>query len=453
MSLRLSVVLDQLRSRMWFIPGAFVLGALLMALLVVSLDRLTDESLGGSLGGILFAGGPDSARLVLSTIAAAMLTFTGLVYSVTMLVLQLASSQLSPRVMRTFLRDRVNQGVLGMFVATFLYALLVLREVRSPPYDIAFVPVIAVTLVYVFLVASVAAFVFYIHHMAEAIRAANVLHSVADETRVAICRLYPEGIGDQPIYDAPALAERPPDIVLALERGPGVVVAIEADAFVRFAQDHNVRVELPHMVGDFVPTGAQLVRIWRRGPSPPDDELPTFALLRAIDIGGERTMTQDAAFGFRQIVDIAERALSPGTNDPTTAVQALDELHDLLRRLARREIPSAVRLADDGSPLLQLPRPDWPDYVALALDEIRLYGAGSIQIARRLRYLLLDLKAVAPLHRQEPLDRQLRLLDAAILARYELPDDRRSAAEPSPSGMGPVRTPAQGTGTEQGKTP
>ena len=447
MSVRLSFVLDQLRSRMWFIPGVFVVGALLAALLVVPLDRLADQALGGRLGGILFAGGPDSARLVLSTIAAAMLTFTGLVYSVTMLVLQLASSPLSPRVMRTFLRDRVNQGVLGLFIATFLYALLVLREIRSPPNDAAFVPAIAVTLVYLLLVASVASFVFYIHHMAEAIRAAHVLRSVADETRGAINRLYPEGIGEEPTRPVPVLATRPPDTVVDLERGPGVIIGIDGEALVRFAEDHCVTAELPYMIGDFVSTGAPLVRIWRK-PSTPQGELPTGTLSRAIQIGGERTMTQDVAFGLRQIVDIAERALSMGTNDPTTAVQALDELHDLLRRLARREFPSPIRLADDGSPLLRLPRPDWPDYVALALDEIRQYGAGSIQIARRLRYLLLDLKAVVPAHRQGPLDRQIRLLDAAIAARYDLSEDRASAAEPSPSGMGPAEAPVLAAGTE-----
>ncbi len=453
MSDRLSLILDQLRSRMWFIPGAFVVGALLAALVVVPLDRLADQALGGRLSGILFAGGPDSARLVVSTIAAAMLTFTGLVYSVTMLVLQLASSQLSPRVMRTFLRDRVNQGVLGLFIATFLYALLVLREIRSPPNGAAFVPTIAVTLVYALLLASVAAFVFYIHHMAEAIGAAHVLRSVADETRSAISRLYPEGIGEEPTRPVPELVMRPPETVIDLERGPGVIIAIDEEALVRFALDHDVTVDLPHMVGDFIPTGAPLVRIWRKPSMPAGQELPTRALSRAIQIGGERTMTQDAAFGFRQIVDIAERALSPGTNDPTTAVQALDELHDLLRRLARREFPSPIRVADDGSALLRLPRPDWPDYVALALDEIRQYGAGSIQVARRLRYLLLDLKVVAPEHRQEPIDRQIRLLDAAIEARYDVSEERHSAAEPSPSGMGSAEVPVLAAGTEEGKTP
>ncbi|MGK2852256.1 MAG: DUF2254 domain-containing protein, partial [Candidatus Limnocylindrales bacterium] len=289
MPARLALILDQLRSQMWFIPGVFVVGALMAALLLVPIDRLVDQALGDRLSSLLFAGGPDSARLVLSTIAAAMLTFTGLVYSITMLVLQLASSQLSPRVMRTFLRDRFNQGVLGLFIATFLYALLILREIRSPPNDTAFVPAIAVTLVYVLLVASVAAFVFYIHHMAEAIRAANVLRSVGDETRDTIGRLYPGGIGEEPIRPVPTLPTRPPEIVVDRERGPGVIIAIDEEALVQLARDHSVTAELLHMVGDFVPTGAPLVRIWRKPSMPTEPELPTGALSGAIQIAGERT--------------------------------------------------------------------------------------------------------------------------------------------------------------------
>ena len=155
MSVRLAGLFDQLRSRLWFIPGVFVVGSAVAAFVLVPVDRLIDQSVASTLSGVLFAGGPDSARLVLSTIAAAMLTFTGLVYTVTMLVLQLASSQLSPRVMRTFLRDRVNQSVLGLFIATFLYALLVLREVRSPANGAAFVPALAVTFTYLLLIGSV----------------------------------------------------------------------------------------------------------------------------------------------------------------------------------------------------------------------------------------------------------------------------------------------------------
>ena len=360
-SLRLVAFLDRLRSRLWFIPGTMVIGSALLAFTLAGIDRIVDQSVESSLGGILFAGGPDSARLVLSTIAAAMLTFTGLVFTVTMLVLQLASAQLSPRVMRTFLRDRLNQGVLGLFIATFLYALLLLRDVRSPLNGPAFVPAIAVTVAYGLVLASVGLFVVYIHHMAQAIRAATVLRSVADETREAIRRLYPEGVGDEPAVQVPSTPERPPDGVATLDRSPGVITSVDEDALLGVAAEHGISVELTHMVGDFVPTGAPLLRVWRgsNGPANRDAEspLPLDALARAIQTGTERTMTQDAAFGFRQIVDIAERALSPGINDPTTAVQALDQLHDLLRRLARRRIPSPVRLADDGSALLRLPGP------------------------------------------------------------------------------------------------
>jgi uncharacterized membrane protein len=442
LSVRLAALADRLRSSLWFIPGAFALGSIVASVALVALDHLVDRTVAGSLSGVLFAGGPDSARLVLSTIAAAMLSFTGLVFTVTMLVLQLASSQLSPRVMRTFLRDRLNQVVLGLFVATFVYSLLVLREVRSPSAGQAFVPAIAVTVAYALLIASVASFILYIHHMAQAIRAATVLRSVADETRSAIERLYPAGIAAEPEPPAPELPSGPAAEVALLQRSPGVITSVDADALVRQAREQHLVVEMTLMVGDFIATGAPILRIWRKDGAGDAEPMPIESLAASVHTGPERTMTQDAAFGFRQIVDIAERALSPGVNDPTTAVQALDQLHDLLRRLARRQIPSQVRLAEDGSVLLRLPRPDWDDYVSLALDEIRHYGAGSIQVARRLRYLLLDLQAVAPAFRQGAIERQLRLLDAALAGEYEFRDDRRAAAAPSPSGQGPAEVPA-----------
>ncbi len=437
---RLAAFLDWLRTRLWFIPGMFMLSALLLALILVHVDRALDPSVAGDLSGILFAGGPDSARPVLATIATAMLTFTGVVYSITMLVLQLASSQLSPRVMRTFLRDRLNQAVLGLFIATFLYALLVLREVRSPTGSAAFVPAISITFAYGMLIASVAFFILYIHHVAQSIRAATVLRSVGDETRDAIRRLYPEGIAEEPERPVPTMPDRPPDLVMRLARAPGVITAVDDEKLVRLAIENELTIELPHMVGDFVPQGATLLHVWAAGDDL-DDGIGG-ALAATIHTGLERTMTQDAAFGFRQIVDIGERALSPGVNDPTTAVQALDELHDLLRRLATRDLPSAVRLSDEGAPLLRLPRPDWADYVSLALDEIRQYGVGSLQVARRLRYLLLDLLEVAPASRAEPVRRQIRLLDASLAEGFESREDRRAAASPSPSGQGPESTPA-----------
>ena len=443
LSIGIQARLDWLRSRLWLIPGAFAIGATVAAFALVQVDHLVDESMPGDLGGVLFAGGPESARLVLSTIAAAMLSFTGLVFTVTMLVLQLASNQLSPRVMRTFLRDRTNQSVLGLFVATFLYSLLVLRDVRSPGDGGSFVPAIAVTVAYLLLVASVGAFVFYIHHMAQAIRAVSVLRSVGDETRAAIERLYPDGIDDEPEGQRPGLPARAPDQLIAQEHRPGVITAVDEEHLVAIAREHALTVAFLHQVGDFVPQGAPLFALWSRADDPAEKPLGG-QLVDAVQIGQERTMTQDAAFGFRQIVDIAERALSPGVNDPTTALQALDQVHDLLRRLALRGFPASFRLDENGDVLLHLPRPGWADFVALGIDEIRQYGSGSIQIARRLRHLLLDVRTVAPPAREAPLLRQLRLLDAGITEAFSTPEDRLAAAVPSASGQGPAEDPSQG---------
>ncbi len=442
LSVRIQARLDWLRSRLWFIPGTFAGGAVLASFIVVAVDRRVDEHLVGDVSSVLFSGGPDSARLVLSTISAAMLTFTGLVFSITMLVLQQASSQLSPRVMRTFLRDRVNQAVLGLFVATFLYSLMILREVQTPSTGSPFVPLIAVSVAYLLLVASVGAFIVYIHHMAQAIRAISVLRSVANETRTAITRLYPEGIGDEPEAKLPPLPRRAPDWVVVLDGEAGVVTSVDDGWLVHLAREDELTIEFLHMVGDFVPYGAPLLRVWSRAGGDSPAEPPTDGLRNAIQVGQERTMTQDTAFGFRQIIDIAVRALSPGVNDPTTALQALDQLHDLLRRLAIRQIPAPSRLDEDGAVLLYLPRPDWADYVSLALDEIRQYGSNSIQIARRLRHLLLDLQAVAPPFRQGPILRQMRLLDAGLKESFAFREDRQAAAQPSPSGQGPSESPA-----------
>ncbi len=442
LSIGIQARLAWLRSRMWFIPSVFAIGATIAAFVLVPVDRLLDQAMPGYLSGVLFVGGPESARLVLATIGTAMLSFTGLVFTVTMLVLQLASGQLSPRVMRTFLRDRTTQSVLGLFVATFLYSLLVLREVRSPVVGSSFVPAITVTVAYLLLVASVGAFVFYIHHMAQAMRAVSVLGSVGDETRAAIDRLYPERIGEEPESPIPGLPARAPDQLAIQEHTPGVLISVDEEQLMEIAGEHTLTVALLHQIGDFVPQGAPLLALWSRADGPPDETLVGH-LAGAVQIGRERTMTQDAAFGFRQIVDIAERALSPGVNDPTTALQALDQIHDLLRRLAVRGFPSPVRLDEKGDLLLYLPRPGWPDYVALAIDEIRQYGSGSIQIARRLRHLLLDVRTVAPAAREEPIVRQLRLLDAGITQAFSAPEDRLAAAVPSASGQGPAEDPSQ----------
>jgi len=403
--LEIGSVRERVRQSLWFIPGLFAVGAGALALGLLAID----QELSGEGGGFFqFGGTAEGARSVLSTIAQSMLTFTGLVFTITMLVLQLASSQLSPRVMRTFLRDRSNQVVLGLFVATFLYTLLVLRDVRTPVGDEAgFVPGLSIWVAFLLLVASVAAFVYYIDHMAHAIRASTVIDNIATETREAIDRLFPDPASSQP-DDGPVEGVADlgqPDAVLGSDR-PGVLVAVDESELLAATSAPDRCAELIPVLGDYVPEDAPLYRTWGRWDRAAEDRLRA-----AVELGRERTMQQDPAFGFRQLVDVAARALSPGTNDPTTAVQALDRLHDLLRRLATREFPPAVRLRGDGSVRARLPRPGWDDYVRLAVEEVRVYGKGHVQVVRRLRALLHDLESVVPEERQAILRHELQRLD------------------------------------------
>ena len=379
MSRYLSRITDALRTGFWAVPTACVLFALLLALGLVEVDRALDDQLGR----FAFGAGPDGAREVLSAITTSMITFTGLVFSITIVVLQLTSSQFSPRVLRTFLRDRQTQLSLGVFVATFVYAVMVLRTVDSSD-GARFVPAIATTVGVVLLLASVGVFVGYIHHIATAIQVSSLVRAVGDETRGVIQRRLTV---DAPQRQRPIALGAPTRQVLSPTYG--VVTAVDDRLLVAAAHEAGVVLSLRVALGTFVPEGAPLLDV--HGDGPIDDD----ALARCIRLGKDRTMAHDVAFGFRQLVDVAERALSPGTNDPTTAVQALDELHDLLRRLATRPLPDGVHRDDDGRLCLLTRALRFEDFLDLALREVEHYGADSSQVQQRIDVLLDDLATVA----------------------------------------------------------
>ncbi len=410
--LRFAALREYLRSSLWFIPLSFTVASILLAELLLTLDTRFPS------GGAVFGGTAEGARSILSTIAQSMLSFTALVFTVTMLVLQLASSQLSPRVMRTFLRDRGNQVVLGLFVATFVYTLVVLRDIRTPvDGGEGFVPGIAVTAAFVLLLASVAAFIYYIDHMAHAIRATTVMDSIANETFAAMDRLFPDVRGAGIVEDISA-EPYPGSTSDVRAEGWGVVVAVDESALLELAAVDDRAVRLVPTVGDAISRGAPLFQLSGQWNGPDTDRLR-----QTVSLGQERTLQQDVAFGIRQLVDIALRALSSGINDPTTAVQALDRIEEVLRRLAARQFPSPLRCDAAGLPRLWMAWPTWASYLELATDEIRLAGAGQPLVARRLRTMLEDVAAVAPAER--------RLATWAVMHRLE----RRSAQRPG-------RTPA-----------
>lgn len=426
MTLPLAQLRQRLQTSLWTLPAV----AVVLALGGVQALTEVDRRLGPKADRwYLFAGQAESARELLSTIATSMLTFTALVFSITILVLQLASSQFSPRVIGTFLRDRRTQMTLAVFVGAFVYAMALLPEVRAESEEgHGFVPALAIFVAFVLVLVSVAVFIQYVHHMAHAIRAVEVIRRVGDDTRRSLEHLYPEEVLEEP--PAGRAPEGPPDGVLVLEGHAGVLSHVDAEGLLEVACEQEVVIALVPRMGDFVPRGAPLFRVWGTA------RLEASRLRPLVGIAAERTHLQDPAFGFRQLVDIAERALSPGINDPTTAVQAIDQLHDLLRLLAVRRFPSQVRADEEGRVRLVLPAPDWDSYVRLAVDEIRQYGAGSLQVMRRLRALLEDLLKVAPEERRAVLEAQRTLLDRATLRGFHTGEERRMAERPSMQGHG-----------------
>ena len=386
MRARLRALGEHVRTGFWAIPALCVLVAIALALLLVELDRAFEGDLRYT-----FGAGPDGAREVLSAISTSMITFTGLVFSITIVVLQLTSSQFSPRVLRTILRDRQTQFSLGVFVATFVYAVTVLRTVDGGD-DSVFVPAVSTTVGLLLLLLSVGVFVSYIHHIATAIQISSIMEAIGAETRAVLEQRHPvEERGPRP----PRL---PPDaLASAALPAPrsGVVTHVDHGALVCLARDADVVLRLGRFLGDFVAEGAPLVEVVG-DPQGLDDA----AVLAAVTLSRDRTMQQDVAFGLRQLVDIGERALSPGVNDPTTAVQALDQLHDLLRRLATRSLGDGSHLDEDGRLRLVTPPETFDRYVSLALDEIAFYGEDSTQVRDRLAVLREDVLAAArPEHR------------------------------------------------------
>lgn len=413
---------EWLNTGLWFLPMVWAVGAMVAAIAFVAIDH---ETGGDTPSWLAFGRGADSARQVLGVIAGSTIAFTGTVFSITIVALQLASTQFSPRVLRTFLRDRPSQHCFGVFVATALYSLMVLREIGTEPVP---VPGLAMTVAFALVVASIFGFVFLVHHVANSIRAVSIMEAVAAETRASIRENYPleheERFGDA---DLPA---GPPTQVLALERGPGDLLGVDEDDLVALAERHGCVLELLPTVGDYLPSNLPLFHVHGG-----DGAVDVRDVLDHVGIGPERTLFQDTAFGFRQLVDIAEKALSPAVNDPTTAVQCIDRLHDLLRRLAVRPIPAGRYGGADGQLRLLIPQPTWDDFVHLAFDEIRHFGIGSLQIPRRLRAALLDLKAAAPPDRHGVLDEQLAALDAAVDREYAVAEEREMAAGADPQGL------------------
>jgi uncharacterized membrane protein len=296
--------------------------------------------------------------------------------------LQLTSSQFSPRALRSFLRDGTTQVALGMFVATFTYSFAALSAIRvAAGDDENFVPVITVTAALALLGSSIIVFIHFIHHTANSMRVVTIIERIARETRRAVEAQYPPAV----IESVPMACSTDFCTVVSAPSA-GVIADVDLQGLAGLAAQRRATVEVCDMAGSYVPAGAPLLLVYG------DDARDHWTDHLRLDV--EPTMHFNAAFGFRQLVDIAERALSPGINDPTTAVQCLDRLHDLLRTIANRPVPPRRLAFVDGVARASIPQPDFDRLLALSLDEISHWGKDSIQVRRRVDAIVDDLLAV-----------------------------------------------------------
>ncbi|WP_435122145.1 DUF2254 domain-containing protein [Amycolatopsis thermoflava] len=403
----------RLRASLWITPLLCVLASIALSLVTVAIDR----RFGDRLVPVSITGSPDAVSNILSTIASAMVTLTTLVLTVTTVAVQLAMGQFSPRIVRALLQDRSSQLAYGLFASTFTFAILALREVNA--VDGSAVPGVTVLVAYLLMLASIAALFLYIHHSGNALRAAGLIDLVGDTLREQLNRKYP------------ATAPPPvrPGVVASPE--PGLVVDLDRPALVATASEAGCALEMVPLMGDFVPGGAPLFRV-NGGP----DRLDHTRVAGLVVLAAERTHGDDPAYGFRKLVDIAERGLAQPFTDPTTAVMVIDRLHDCLRHLATRDFPSGRHRDGSGEVRLIERTLGWDGYVRLAFDELCLAGAASPQASRRIRAALEDLLTVAPPERQPALHRQLDVLVAAVDHSYEDQRDRRAALVADQQGIG-----------------
>ena len=384
---------DTVSSSYWFIPTLMSIGAVGLAFALVGVDGRVGPDWIERVT-FLYGNKPDGARAFLSTIAGSMIGVAGVTFSITIASVVYATGQYGPRLLTNFMADRGNQVTLGTFIATFLYCLLVLRTIRSadegagPEVTGAFVPHIAILAGLALALASVGVLIFFIHHVPESIHVSNLIAGVGRDLRDKIGVLFPARIGQgaptrEAARDESVVTDVPENLGVDARRiaadSDGYITGVDADGLLALAVEHDLVVRVRHRPGDFVADGDTLVLAWppdRVGPEAVRDIRTAFAW------GRQRTARQDVRFLVNELVEIAARALSPGVNDPFTAISCLDWLSAALKDLARRDVPGAKRYDDDGHLRVVASPTTFDDFVDGVYGQLRPYLATDANAAR-----------------------------------------------------------------------
>lgn len=421
MILRLRHWWHETRSSFWFVPAVIVLGAVGLATGLIALDATVELHV-DKRWPLVFGAGAAGSRGLLTAVASSMITVAGVVFSITIVALSLTSSQYTSRILRNFMRDRMNQVVLGVFVGIFAYCLVVLRTIRGGDEG-AFVPSLAVLGGLALAFVGIAVLIHFIHHISLSIQASNIIAAAAEETIGALDHLFPKELGDNSdddldVVTAAALVELTWTAVAA--QSTGYIESVDGDALLALAQKHETILRMERGIGDFVAEGVPLVSV--AGSGVLDEEIVT-QLNGGYVIGRQRTVQQDVGFGIRQIVDIGMKALSPGVNDTTTAVMCVDYLGAILARLAARGIASRHRF-DQGELRLIARGPSFKSLLAEAFDQIRQNAVGNVAVlTRQLQTLETIASQTANVRRRQALRQQADLITAVAERTIPSPHD------------------------------
>ncbi len=416
---RLYRSVSYLRSALWFVPVISI--ALVMAL--APFVRALDAALALKLLGL----DPPGAEALYQTVVTLTLSFMVFTFGSLLVAIQVAGGQLTPRIIATILlRDKVVRYSVGLFVFSLVFSVSAMNRQQGSVHQlIAFIAALLG-------IACMATFLFLIDYAARLLRPVSIVATVGDDGLAVIDSVYPAR-DERP--DAAALAAPqelgPATATVRYNGGSGIVLAVDLATLVAEARRYDCVIEFLPKVGEFHASGEPLFVLYG-GTAAPDEH----RLRATVALGAERTLEQDPMFAFRILVDIAIKALSPAINDPTTAVVAIDQIHRLLRELGRRELRGETIVDEAGRLRVIFRTPNWENFVHLACNEIRLCGAGNVQVARRLRAMLEGLAASVSEQRQIALRKELERLDRTIEASYRLPEDAALARIADLQGLG-----------------
>ena len=415
---RLKLLWVTARDSLWFVPTLLTLGAVIAAIGLVQFESEYELDLGS--GGFWFvAGSVDGARSVLSTIAGSLITVTGVVFSVTIVALQLASSQFTPRILRNFMADRTNQVVLGVFIATFTYTLLVLRVVRSKDNGEEFVPQIAVSVAIALALISIGFLIRFVHHVATSIQAAVILETVTSTAMEQVRRVFPVDVGE-PEEDADRDAFKPDEAWQQVSCSQnGYLQAVDGDSLFHLGEEQQIVIRMTQPIGAFFVEGQAIAEVWSE--SPLEDETQK-TIRRAFILGEQRTPEQDLEFVLIEIADMAVRALSPGINDPTTAKMCIDRLSQILLAFGKRRPPEPRRTESGNVHFLAQPA-TFETAIETSFGEVLHYGCSNPAIVGRL------CDAVDLLSKLLPAERQATLAEFRGRCKYKPAELHRSTTD------------------------